>query len=122
VKTRNDFSTIMVRSSKHLESIITSNIESKSTAHYLIVNSWDKVCKFFNDKLPTDGVTDLYVIDIFNVPNALDVMRSSIKMQRETISTYTLSNYCQLPMMVVIHKMFPRVVTYNGSIFAELNL
>ena len=121
-KQKNNFKTSKVHNTKHLESIVTSNIDSKQTAYYLITNTWDKVYNYFNDRLPNDGTTDLNVIDIFNVPNALDVIRSSIKSHRETISTSCLSKYDQLPMLVVIHKSFPRVVSYNGSVGAEVGI
>jgi hypothetical protein len=97
-------------------------MDSKQNSYSLIANSWDKVCNYFNDRLPSDGTTDLNVIDIFNVPNALDVIKSAIKSHRETISTACLSRYDQLPMLVVIHKTFPRVVSYNGSVGAEIGI
>ena len=121
-KQKNNFKTSKIYNSKHLESVVTANIESKQNSYYLITNSWDKVCNYFNDRLPSDGVTDLNVVDIFNVPNALDVIRSSIKSHRETISTSCLSRYDQLPMLIVIHKSFPRVVSYNGSAGAEIGI
>ena len=121
-KQKNNFKTSKIYNSKHLESVVTANIESKQNSYYLITNSWDKVCNYFNDRLPSDGVTDLNVVDIFNVPNALDVIRSSIKSHRETISTSCLSRYDQLPMLIVIHKSFPRVVSYNGSVGAEIGI
>jgi len=121
-KQKNNFKTSRVYNSKHLESIVTSNIEGKQNSYYLITNSWDKVCNYFNDRLPSEGTTDLNVVDIFNVPNALDVIKSAIKSHRETISTACLSKYDQLPMLVVIHKSFPRVVSYNGSVGAEIGV
>lgn len=121
-KQKNNFKTSKIYNSKHLESVVTANIENKQNSYYLITNSWDKVCNYFNERLPSDGVTDLNVVDIFNVPNALDVIRSSIKSHRETISTSCLSRYDQLPMLIVIHKSFPRVVSYNGSVGAEIGI
>ncbi len=121
-KPKNNFKYTKIYNSKHLESVVTSGIDSKKNSYYLIVNSWDKVCNYFNDKIPIDGTTDLNVIDIFNVPNVLDVIKTAIKSHRETISTACLSRYDQLPMLVVIHKSFPRVVSYNGSVGAELGI
>ncbi len=121
-KPKNNFKSTKVYNSKHLESLVTSGIENKRNSYYLITNSWDKVCDYFNKKLPTDGATNLNVIDIFNIPNALDVIKTAIKSHRETISTSCLSRYDQLPMLIVIHKSFPRVVTYNGSVGAELGI
>ena len=121
-KQKNSFKTHKVYNSKHLESIVKSSIESKQNYYYLITNTWDKVCNYFNDKLPVDGTTELHVVDIFNVPNALDVIKTAIKSHIETISTSCLSKYDQLPMLVVIHKSFPRVVSYNGSVGAEIGV
>ena len=121
-KVKNNFSVVNLKTSKQLESTVVSNIEDRNYAYYLIVNKWDDVCNYFNDQLPSDGITDLNVIDIFDVRNPLGVIRSAIKSHRETISTACLQSYDQLPMMVVIHKSFPRVVTYNGSIGAELGM
>lgn len=111
-----------IRSSKHLESVINKSIEGKEVTHYLIVNEWDKVCNTFKESLPVETSKDVYVIDIFNVPNAMEVIRSCIKSVKETISTKSLSYSSQLPMMVILHKTFPRVVEYNGSIAAELRI
>lgn len=119
---KNNFKAVRIRNSKHLDSVVSSNMENKQTAYYFITNQWDKPCSFFNERLSQEGTTDLHVVDIFDVPNCLDVIRSSIKSQRETISTACLSEYTQLPMLVVIHKSFPRVVTYNGSLGAELGI
>jgi hypothetical protein len=121
-KQKNNFKTNKIFNTKHLESVVNSSIDGKQNSYYLITNTWDNVCNYFNDRLPNDGTTDLNVIDIFNVPNALDVIKSAIKSHRETISTACLSRYDQLPMLVVIHKTFPRVVSYNGSVGAELGI
>lgn len=122
VRLKNNFTVVEIKSSKHLESVTTLSIQGKDTAYYLITNSWDPVCNYFNDRLPNEGVTDLNVVDIFNVPNALGVIKSSIKANRNTISTSCLSQYDQLPMLVVVHKSFPRVVSYNGSVGAEIGI
>ena len=119
---KNNFTVVRIKSPKHLDSVATLSIQDKDTAYYLITNSWDPVCNYFNDRLPTDGTTDLNVIDIFNVPNALDVIKTSIKAHKNTISTSCLSQYEQLPMLVVVHKSFPRVVSYNGSVGAEIGV
>ena len=121
-RVKNNFRSHHIRNSKHLDSVVTSNMENKRTSHYLITNQWDKPCKFFQECIPSDGDTDLNIVDIFDVPNCLDVIRSSIKSHKETISTACLSEYSQLPMLVVVHKSFPRVVSYNGSVGAELGV
>ncbi len=121
-KKKNSFKRTKIYNSKHLESVVKSSIEAKQNSYYLIINSWDKVCNYFDDRLPVDGETNLNVVDIFNVPNALDVIKSSIKSHKETISTACLSKYDQLPMLIVIHKSFPRVVSYNGSVGAEIGI
>jgi hypothetical protein len=121
-KKKNNFVSVPIKNSKHLESVVSSSIESKRTAYYLITNQWDKPCEYFNDRLPQDGDTALYVVDIFKVPNCLDLIKSCIKARKDTISTSSLARYDQLPMLVVIHKAFPRVVSYNGSVGAELGI
>jgi hypothetical protein len=121
-KQKTSFKKTKVYNSKHLESIVKASIEGKQNSYYLIVNTWDKVCNYFNDRLPVEGNTNLNIVDIFNVPNALDVIRNAIKSHKETISTACLSRYDQLPMLVVIHKSFPRVVSYNGSVGAEIGV
>ena len=121
-KTKNSFRSYRIRNSKHLDSVVTSNMENKKTSYYLITNQWDKPCEFFNSRLPQGGESDLNIIDIFDIPNCLDVIRNSIKSHKETISTACLAEYSQLPMLVVIHKSFPRVVSYNGSVGAELGI
>ena len=76
-KQKNNFKANRVYNSKHLDSIVTSNIEAKQNSYYLITNTWDKVCNYFNERLPIEGTTNLNVVDIFNVPNALDIIKSA---------------------------------------------
>tara|TARA_R110000782_G_scaffold184388_2_gene274706 strand:+ start:77050 stop:77436 length:387 start_codon:yes stop_codon:yes gene_type:complete len=113
-------------SSKHLDATIKDNINDKKKSYYLIVNEWDDPCKVFRSLLSDHpdylNKAPVHVIDTFNVPNALGVIRSSIKEYKETISTSCLSGYSSLPMLVVLHKAFPRIVTYNGGISAELGV
>lgn len=124
-KHKHNFTTVKVSNSKQLETIIEENIDGKNNSYYLILNEWDSPSDYFWKRLPHafhSGSVDLNVINIFNVPNVLDLMRSCIKSHKETISTTCLSSFDQLPMLVVMHKAFPRVVTYNGSISAELGI
>tara|TARA_R110000851_G_scaffold229758_1_gene382446 strand:+ start:6438 stop:6824 length:387 start_codon:yes stop_codon:yes gene_type:complete len=118
---------LKIRNSKHLEFIVKKNIDDKSVAHYLIVNSWDDVSKWFLDNLPIPSIQlgssiNLYVVDIFDVPNAMDTFRYCVKSNKETISTTALAFSSQLPNLVVIHKTFPRMVENNGAIAAELRI
>ena len=113
---------LRVRNSKQLESIVKRNIDDKSIAHYLIVNSWDDASKYFMDNLPVESNMNLYVVDIFDVPNAMDTFRYCIKDHKQTISTTSLTFSTQLPILVVINKAFPRVFPFNGAIGFELNI
>ena len=139
---KNKFTPVKIRNISHLRFVVNSNIESKKSAYYLIVNQWDSACKYFNDRLDWDapvveGSIDLNVIDIFNIrtdvqnsnknniPNyrdPLSLIRSTIKSHRETISTSCLHSYDPLPLLVIVHKTFPRMVSYNGAIGAELGI
>jgi hypothetical protein len=141
-KQKTNFKPVKIRNIGHLKSIVKDNIESKNSAYYLIVNQWDKVCNYFNSKLDWDGPyeedsVDLNVIDLFdirsdiqnsnpgNYPNYRDplaAIRMVIKSHRETVSTLCLQSYDQLPLLVVVHKSFPRLVSYNGAIGAELGI
>lgn len=141
-KQKTNFKPVKIRNIGHLKSIVKSNIESKNSAYYLVVNQWDDVCNYFNSKLDWDGPyeedsVDLNVIDLFdirsdiqnsnpgNYPNYRDplaAIRMVIKSHRETVSTLCLQSYDQLPLLVVVHKSFPRLVSYNGAIGAELGI
>lgn len=141
-KQKTNFKPVKIRNIGHLKSIVKANIESKNSAYYLIVNQWDDVCNYFNSKLDWDGPyeensVDLNVIDLFdirsdiqnsnpgNYPNYRDplaAIRMVIKSHRETVSTLCLQSYDQLPLLVVVHKSFPRLVSYNGAIGAELGI
>lgn len=115
---------VNVATSTDLVEILKEAI-NRNKSYFLIINSWDKPSDWFNDELKRHSDMhgdDLYVIDIFDVPNPLEIIRSCIKEHKETMSTSCLSSYESLPMLVVLHKAFPRVVTYNGSIAAELGI
>ena len=111
-----------------LESIIVEGMNDKSNSYYLFVSEWDEVSLTLLHRLSkvvgdvTENARTVNVIDIWDIPNGLDVIRSSIQKHKESISTFPLRSFSQLPMLVVLHKAFPRVVDYNGSIFVELGL
>tara|TARA_R110002094_G_scaffold40613_4_gene52974 strand:+ start:470 stop:847 length:378 start_codon:yes stop_codon:yes gene_type:complete len=116
----NDY--LRVRNSKQLESVVKRNIDEKIVAHYLVVNQWDPVSVHFVDNIPIGSQKNIYVVDIFDIPNAMDTFRYCVKANKETISTTNLTFSAQLPVMVVIHKTFPRVVESNGAIESELKI
>ena len=124
MKTQNNFRTVRVTSSNELDAIVRSEIQAKSVSHYLFINTWDDVCQYFNTHL--DSLKDLgaqgnlFVIDVFDIPNGLGIIRSAIKDYKETMSTNSIQNYTKLPMMVRLHGAFPVLVDYNGSIAAEI--
>lgn len=115
-----------ISNSDSLENIVRGNIEEGAeTSYYLILNSWDKVSLNFRNiiaKSDNDGPNTVNVVDIFDIPNVFGVIKSAIQESRETISTVSLKSIPKVPCLVVLHKAFPRVVDYNGSILAELGL
>ena len=123
---RISFKPYWVSTSNELESIVKENIENKEVSHYLFVNDWDKICIWFKNQLKElekqGGEKNVYVIDNFDIPNGLGVLRSVIKDNKETISTTAIQNYTGVPMLVRLHTAFPVTVTYTGSISAELGL
>ena len=124
MKTQNNFRTVRVTSSNELDSIVRSEIQAKSVSQFLFVNTWDDVCQHFNKHLESlndlGSQGNLFVINIFDVPNGLGIIRSAIKDYKETMSTTSIQNYTKLPMMVRLHGAFPVLVDYNGSIAAEI--
>ena len=131
---KSNFRAVNINNSKHLQDVMTASIKSNSISYYLILNTWDTPSKYLWDRLPEDGgLKDLNVIDIFDIPNVLSQMRSLLgrESSRDDIPYSWLSGYTQFPMLVVLHNvvsnggkqnLFPRVVTYNGSIAAELGM
>ena len=104
MKIQNNFRTVRVISSNELDSIVRSEIQAKNVSNYLFVNTWDDVCQYFNahlDHLDDLGTREnLYVIDIFDIPNGLGIIRSAIKDYKETMSVSSIQNYTKMPMMV----------------------
>lgn len=121
---KNNYEIVSLRTPNQLVEAIAHNIEQEINSYYLILNDWDKPCRHFKSILNGDDYSDtvLYTIDIFDIPNCLEIMRYCIKDHKETVSTMNLSNYDQLPLLVIMHKAFPRIISYNGSIGAELGL
>lgn len=131
---KNNFTTVNINNSKHLQEVMIDNIKGNDLSYYLILNTWDTPSDYIWDRLPGPGGTkDLNVIDIFDIPNVLSQMRSIVTREssKEDIPYSWLAGYSQLPMLVVLHNvttkagkqnLFPRMVTYNGSILAELGL
>ena len=126
MKARPNCKPYWVSNSNELESIVKKNIEDKEVSHYLFVNDWDTPCIYFKNRLKEleskGGDKNVYVVDNFEIPNGLGVLRSAIKENKETISTNAIQNYTGVPMLVRLHAAFPVTVTYTGSISAELGL
>lgn len=114
-----------VFSADYLHQVVKADATFSQLSYYLIVNSWEDVCKTFEaaalTKRDVEGIP-FSIIDIMDVPNCLEVMKSAIREVKDTINTSALNNYSQLPMLVVLHGAFPRAVTYNGSISTELGV
>jgi len=126
MKARQTFKPYWVSNSNELETIVKKSIENKEVSHYLFINEWDTPCIYFKNKLleleKQGGEKNVYVVDNFEIPNGLGVLRSVIKDNKETISTNAIQNYTGVPMLVRLHTAFPVTVTYTGSISAELGL
>lgn len=124
---RSNFCIEQIKSSAHLESVLLDNFDEKNV-YYLIINSWDDVCNNFMDMVNSisndERADSLYIIDIFDVPNALSVMKSVIKEERESwFKPLSDLNYSSnLPLLIITQKGFPLVIDYNGVISAELGL
>jgi hypothetical protein len=120
------FNPVSITETSDLESLVKHNIEHKEVSYYLFVNDWDTLPKYYLKRLEElenlGNNTDLYVINIFNIPNALNIIKGAIKEFRETISTNSIQNYSSLPMLLRLHGAFPVAVTYSGSILSELGL
>ena len=124
---KNNFSTVRIKTSKHLQEVMGENITSDDLSYYLILNTWDKPSNYIWDRLPGEGGTkDL------NVAKTPRQLRGNEDSSTGSPIPYSwLSGYSQLPMLVVLHSvtnksgkqtLYPRMVTYNGSIVAELGI
>lgn len=112
-----------IKSVFELSKVVMECVDSKETNLFLFVNDWDEASKYLLTNLPRyQGAKSLYVINVFEIPNALTVMKSIIKDFRETVSTKAIQNYTKIPMMVRLNGCFPTTVDYMGSIWAELGL
>tara|TARA_R110000772_G_scaffold238180_2_gene350201 strand:+ start:374 stop:763 length:390 start_codon:yes stop_codon:yes gene_type:complete len=127
-KPASNFLLNFVRSSGALKRVVEGNIQDKENAYYLFVNDWDEVSKVLLNRLMDSSLDVTHpkgtvnIINTFDVPNGLNIIRESIQSFRETITLAPLKSYSKIPMMVVLHKAFPRVVDYNGSLFVELGV
>lgn len=121
-----NFAPYRVEDANHLERVVKHCIETVEVSHFLIVDEWNELSNYFNKKLEVlalAGNSDpLYVISIFDVPNALNVIRSCIADFRDTISTASIKTYSSMPMLVRLHGAFPVVVNYPGALCAELGI
>lgn len=121
-----DFNYVNVTSIPELERAVSDNIGDKNTSYFYFYSSWDEHSNRLAETIRKDGAEsgrgkNIYLIDIFDVPNAVGVMRSVISELKPTISLMDL-RFTKLPSMVCLHKAFPRLVEYNGSIYSELGL
>jgi hypothetical protein len=122
----NNFTPLYIKTSFELESIVKSQIETKDTSHFLFLNAWDKPCKYLLNRLQllekSGGSKVVHVVDIFDVPNGLGIMKSMIKDFKETTSVECIRNYPTIPMLVRLHGHFPVAVTNMAPLCAELGI
>ena len=121
-----DFNYLDVYSVTQLEEIVTTNIEDKEVSYYYFYSTWDPLANKIANKIRTQGAnsgrgSNIYLIDIFDIPNAIGVMRSVITELKPTISLADLK-FAKIPQLVCLHKAFPRLVDNNGSLWAELGM
>ena len=119
---------VWVTNQSQLEDILAEVLNSKRVSRFLFVNDWDVPCLTLKRKLKVvekfGGIDTVYVIDNFDIPMALGIIRNSIKASRG-VNTTTIEHYTGVPMLVRVHGdngNFPVPVSYTGSIFAELGL
>ena len=119
---------VWVTNQSQLEDILAEILSSKRVSRFLFINDWDVPCVTLNRRLKAVekfGSDELvYVIDNFDIPMGLQILRDAIRSSRE-VNTTTINNYTGIPMMVRVHGdngNYPVPVTYTGSIFAELGL
>lgn len=113
-----------VTSPSFLEKILTTSIEKKAVSYFVMCSPWDKVSKHLVEGLSHQEANPdqpLYLIDTFEIPQAIQIFKSVINKIKPTMNLSTLK-YNKVPQMIVMHKAFPRVVDYNGAIYAELGL
>lgn len=111
-----------------LEETLKEVLTSRAVSRFLFLNDWDTPCLTLKrrlknvEKLGSNEI--VYVVDTFDIPMGLQILRDAIKYSRD-VSTTTINNYTGTPMMVRVHGdngNYPVPVTYTGSIFAELGL
>lgn len=113
-----------ISSPSHLEKVLSESIERKAVSYFVFCSPWDKVSKHLVTSLMEQGQVEdqpLYLIDLFEIPQAIQIFKSVINKIKPTMNLSTLK-YHKVPQMIVMHKAFPRVVDYNGAIYAELGL
>lgn len=112
-----------VRSTNELHSLVKDGIESKTNHYYFITNTWGDTSKVLMDSIiRLSGTTRLNVIDIFDIPNALQVIKSVIKEEKNIVSVPSLNEAQVVPCLIVVHGSYPRVVTYPGAFYSELGM
>lgn len=114
---------VNLTSPSQLEKALVSSIEKKAVSYFLFCSPWDSVSKHVTQSLADSTVEDqpVYLIDTFEIPQALTVFKSVIAKAKPTMNLSSLK-YSKVPQMIVMHKAFPRLVDYNGAIYAELGL
>lgn len=121
-----DFNYEDVSTVQQLEQVLVSNIEGKEISYYFFYSTWDdhasRLVKKIRSQAAQSGIgRNIYLIDIFDLPNAIGIIKSVLSDIRPTISQAELKFY-KIPQMVCIHKSYPRLVAFNSQLYSELGL
>jgi hypothetical protein len=117
------FKSNYITHSDDLERTVREGIAAGDNHYYFFINDWDKDSLKLQEKFnKLNGEKALNIISIWNIPNAVQVIKSVIKEEKESMSVAILNEGMRVPSLLVLHGAFARLVTYSGSYFAELNL
>lgn len=118
----NNFHVVKVDDCGYLETIINDHLQSGKDCRVLFVSEWDKVSQHLMKAISSNsGVDELFVVDTFDVPNALPLIRGCFgELSEDLPKLPQLRNYPKIPALLSIRKRYPKMLEYNGSIFNEL--
>lgn len=91
-----------------------------SRTYFLFLNTWDTDCKYFLNNVPKDN--NIHVIDFFDVPNGIQIMRSYLKEYAEGISTYPLDTFSKAPCLIRLSSQGLSMTDSNNLIAREFGI
>lgn len=123
---KNLLNPVYINSPSELDNLVRSYRTVDDFGVFLFLNDWDPVCLNLKRKLDGlkkfNGDRTIYVIDMFEIPNAIQIIRGALQDINSKADVTKIYNYTGMPMLLKASYNLAMPLEYSNAIYQELGL